>query len=71
MRARIVDGKKFLWHGRSYDSQADAEAARQAYEADGFETCMENEDGKLLLYSRRIARVTAEGAPDEPSTPPS
>jgi len=55
--ARKVDGKKFLWDGRTYDSKKEAYEATEAYTSEGFETQMLEEDGRLLVYSRRVATV--------------
>jgi hypothetical protein len=51
--------KKFMWDGTAYDARAQAEQVRSAYEKDGFETRLVEEEGKCLLYSRRVAAQQA------------
>lgn len=58
--ARFVEGKKFMWDGRSYPSREEAERARFAYEKDAFETWAGEEDGTFVVYTRRVVAQTAE-----------
>ncbi len=57
--ARKVEGKKFLWDGRTYESEDQARQAAESYEKDGFEVHFEvqslSEEEQYLVYSRRIA----------------
>jgi hypothetical protein len=55
---RFVNGKKFMWNGHPYESPDAAAAAKLACEADGFETHIEEDAGKFLLYTRRVAQQT-------------
>jgi hypothetical protein len=58
---RFFDRLKFLWDGQAYDS-AGAEAKKNEYEARGFETQLVEEDGRFLLYTRRVVKeVVVEG----------
>jgi len=60
----FVDRRKFMWDGEARDSRADAEARKAEYEAQGFETQMVEEEGKFLLYTRRVVKeVVVEGEP--------
>ena len=60
---RFVDGKKFMWDGRTCESQEAADTTRQVYEADGFEARIHEDDGGFLVYTRRLATQTvAEGS---------
>lgn len=59
--ARKIEGKKFMWDGTSYDSKEKASAVSEAYKADGFETQIFEEDGRFLVYSRRVAAVQSTG----------
>ena len=62
--ARLIDRRKFMWDGEVYESDAAAEAKRRDYEAQGFETQSVREEGKLLLYTRRLVKeVVVEGEP--------
>ncbi|MCP4201484.1 MAG: hypothetical protein GY769_06055 [bacterium] len=63
-KARIIDGKKFMWDGREYESRAEADGARKEYEKESFETRIVEEDEKLEIYTRRVAsEVVVEGSP--------
>jgi hypothetical protein len=47
-----------------YDASPAAEAKRSGYEAQGFETQLVEEEGKLLLYTRRVVKeVVVQGEP--------
>ena len=60
----FVDRRKFVWDGEAYDSRAAAEAKKSGYEAQGFETQTIEEEGKFLLYTRRVVKeVVVEGEP--------
>jgi len=59
---RFYDRQKFLWDGEEYDSPAAAEAKKSEYEAQGFETRLFAEEGKSLLYTRRVVKeVVVQG----------
>ena len=61
---RFFDRRKFLWDGEVYDASPAAEAKRSGYEAQGFETQLVEEEGKLLLYTRRVVKeVVVQGEP--------
>ncbi len=52
--AMISDGKKFLWDGQPYDSKEAASSAAQSYQNDNFQVETVEEDGKFLVYTRRV-----------------
>ncbi len=54
-RARFFDGKKFMWDGIEYDDKRKAAEMEKEYREKGFEVQQCTEDGKVLLYSRRVA----------------
>jgi hypothetical protein len=61
---KIIDTKKFLWDGETYDSKSAAEEAVSKLEAENFETRILEEEGKFLVYNRReVTEVVVEGAP--------
>ncbi len=60
---RLVEGRKFMWDGRVYDSRDDALAARTGYEHDGFDTDVCEQDGKHFVYTRRIVRQVVTDQP--------
>jgi len=54
-QARLIDGKKFMWDGEEYESEKEAKAVQKQYEENGFEVEMcRDDDGKVLLYTRRV-----------------
>jgi hypothetical protein len=54
-QARFFDGKKFMWDGQEYESEKDAKAAQKQYEENNFEVELyRDDDGKVLVYSRRV-----------------
>jgi hypothetical protein len=55
--ARKVNGKKFMWDGVVYDSEASAHQVMEGYAKDGFEVEKFVEDGQFVVYSRRVAAV--------------
>jgi len=54
--AIISDGKKFLWDGQPYDSKEAASSAAQSYQNDNFQVQTVEEDGKFLVYTRRVIK---------------
>ena len=59
-----VDRRKFVWDGEAYDLRAAAETRKTECEAQGFETQIVEEEGKFLLYTRRVVKeVVVEGEP--------
>ena len=59
---RFFDRRKFLWDGEAYESPAAAGAKQKAYEAQGFETQVLEEEGKALVYTRRVVKeIVIEG----------
>ena len=53
--ARKVNGKKFVWDGVVYDSDASAQQIMEDYAKNGFEVEKIVEEGQFLVYSRRVA----------------
>jgi len=53
--AKKFNGKKFMWDCVVYESDAQAEKVMQDYAKDGFEVQKSVEDGKFLVFSRRVA----------------
>ena len=52
--AERIDGKKFMWDKAYYSSEAEAKEKMDEYEKDGFETRLFKEEGKSLVYTRRV-----------------
>ena len=58
-RSVTIDGKKFLWDGRLFESQADAAQTAEAYKNDNFEVQMVALGGTYLIYTRRVVKQLA------------
>ncbi len=60
--AKTIDGKKFMWDGRVYQTEKEAETVKSAYEQNGFEVWIIAEEEKYLVYNRRIVKeIVVEG----------
>ena len=51
---RLFEGKKYMWDGQEYDNEEQASSVEKQYTEKGFEVQMWREDGKVLIYTRRI-----------------
>ena len=49
-----IEGKKFMWDKGTYFSVAEAKEKKTVYEKEGFETRLVEEEGKFLVYTRRV-----------------
>ena len=56
LRSEKFEGMKFMLDGQAYDSQADAEKVMEDYRNAGFDVRILEEDGKFLVFSRRIVK---------------
>jgi hypothetical protein len=64
LNVRVLDRHKFVWDGEEYAAQAAAQAKKADYEGQGFETQQVEEEGRFLLYTRRVVKeVKVEGEP--------
>jgi len=54
--AIISEGKKFMWDGQFYDSRDQGQLEAEAYEKSNFEVRMVEQEGKFLVYTRRIVK---------------
>jgi len=52
----LVNGKKYMWDGVDYPGKDKAAEAVKAYQGEGFEVESSEEDGKPLLYTRRLVK---------------
>lgn len=52
----LQDGKKFMWDGRLYATREEAAGAAAAYRHDDFEIHLAEEEGKFLVYTRRLVK---------------
>ena len=56
LRAEKFEGMKFMQDGKVYDSKAEAEKAMEGYRNDNFDVRLFEENGKFLVFSRRIVK---------------
>ena len=52
--AKKLDGKKFMWDKGNYSTETEAREKMTVYEKDGFETRLVKDQGKFLVYTRRV-----------------
>lgn len=48
-----------MWDGITSDTRAEAEKRADAYRADGFDVQLLEQDGKVLVYTRRAVKQVA------------
>jgi hypothetical protein len=59
---KIIDSKKFLWDGETYEGIEQAKSAEENYKKENFETKIIEEEGKPLVYTRReVKEIVLEG----------
>jgi len=54
VRSELFDGKKYMWDGQEYDDKTKAREVEKNYREKGFEVRSLSEDGKILLFTRRV-----------------
>ena len=54
LRSQWFDGKKYMWDGREYDDRKKAGEVEKEYREKGFDVQSCKEDGKILLFTRRV-----------------
>ncbi len=60
--SKIINSKKFMWDGVVYESEKEARDTMKKYKDDNFEVEMKEEEGKHLLYTRRlVTEIVVEG----------
>ncbi len=55
----ISEGKKFMWDGRLFDARDEGLREAEAYKKDNFEVRLVEQEGKILVYTRRISKESA------------
>ena len=59
---KILDSKKFMWDGQSYESEQRAKEVTAGYEGNNFEVKVIQEEDKYLIYTRRVVtQIVIEG----------
>ncbi len=62
--ARNIDGKKYMWDGRSYSNEQEMKDIKKTYLDKGFEVQVVEEEKEYFLFSRRlVTEVVVEGQP--------
>ena len=60
--SKIINGKKFMWDGKVYESEKEAQEIKQKYKDDKFEVELVKEEQGYLLYTRRVVtEIVLEG----------
>jgi hypothetical protein len=54
VRSRLFDGKKYVWDGQEYDDKKKAHEVEKEYRDKGFDVQSCSEDGRILLFTRRL-----------------
>jgi hypothetical protein len=52
--SKIINGRKVMWDGVVYETEKEAQELKQKYGEDDFEVELVEEEGKYLLYTRRV-----------------
>jgi hypothetical protein len=58
---KIIDDKKFMWDAKIHDTENEAKDIALNYEKDNFETRVVLEEGKFLVYNRRVVTQVVIG----------
>jgi hypothetical protein len=53
-KVKTIDDKKFMWDGRTYKSESEANSIKAEYEKNNFETQLVHEDDEYFLFTRRF-----------------
>ena len=60
--SKKFDGKKFMWDGKTYETEDVAKDAENTYKENGFETRIISEDDHFSVYTRRlVTEIVLEG----------
>jgi hypothetical protein len=54
VRSQLFDGKKYMWDGQEYDNKKKAREMEKEYREKGFDVQSCSEEGKTLLFTRRV-----------------
>jgi hypothetical protein len=57
-KVRFFEDIKYMWDGVAYESEAQGREAEQEYTANGFDVRVCCEEGKVLVYTRRVVTET-------------
>lgn len=54
LRSQWFDSKKYMWDGQEYENKKKAGEVEKEYREKGFDVQSCKEDGKILLFTRRV-----------------
>jgi len=61
---RYEDTSKFMWDGKIYESREEMKIREKEYEEHNFEVRHFEQEGKYLLYTRRVVKeIILDGPP--------
>jgi hypothetical protein len=61
---KIIEGKKYMWDGKTYENDKQAKEIKTKYEKDGFEVQLLKDKNQYVIYTRRVVKdVVLEGEP--------
>jgi hypothetical protein len=52
---RILENKKYMWDGKTYENEGDALNTAAEYKKNNFDVKLIQEEGKHFIYTRRVA----------------
>ena len=55
---RVINNRKYMWDGKTYDNEGDALNVASTYKKDNFDVQLINEEDKHFIYTRRVAAAT-------------
>lgn len=58
----IIEGKKFMWDGRVYDTHDECLQQAGSYQNENFEVELVEQEGKFFLYTRRTVKEAVASA---------
>lgn len=59
---KMIESKKFMWDGETYENENLAQETKARYEENGFETQLFEEEGQYVVYTRRmVTEIVIEG----------
>ncbi|MGD8537982.1 MAG: hypothetical protein PVI66_04615 [Candidatus Aminicenantes bacterium] len=60
--SKIINDRKVMWDGVEYETEKEAQDVKKTYEDGNFEVELVEEEGKYLLYTRRVVtEIVLEG----------
>jgi hypothetical protein len=57
---KVIDNKKYMWDSKAYANENEARNTAAEHGKNGFDVQVIKDDGKFLIYTRRLAVVTTD-----------